>query len=176
MVQFSRLVAILDLIESPAIVVISGGGLAGGNRRFRDLLERQRLGSPDRVQDVFARNSCLRLLQEPRGQAPGRFHCELELVGGPRIPARVEVFDAESPGGRAALLVVLEISRSERETLLGTRNWRHDIAGPVTTILGQAELMLLNDALSPPVRKGLTQIRECCAQISDILARSRTSN
>ena len=55
-----------------------------------------------------------------------------------------------------------------------TAQLRHDIAGPLTAIIGAAELILMRRAgLSDDIRRRLEGILESCGRISGILERSR---
>lgn len=57
----------------------------------------------------------------------------------------------------------------------GSASLRHDLAGPLTAILGTAELLLLKGQNLPrEARDSLGQILDNCGRISEILARGPT--
>lgn len=75
-------------------------------------------------------------------------------------------------GSRAA---PMPRGRSAEERGDGAASLRHDLAGPLTAILGTAELLLLKGQNLPrEVRDSLGQILDNCGRISEILARGPT--
>ena len=163
-VSVEALAALLDLLDRPAMLIDAGGRM-------------------------LARNSAATGLGEPGGEVLDLFggteqRCWAEwlagdagVVGG-RVPlkedaartARIEVFERRE-GGRVALAVLEAAPAAEPpDPAVGLR---HDLAGPVTAILGSAELLLTRGLDLPrEVRDCLGQILENCGRISEILARS----
>ena len=96
---------------------------------------------------------------------------ELALVSGGGQLCRVETVSVD--GTTAVLLLVMheDTEAGRRPDLRARSSLRHDLAGPLTAILGTAELLLLRGQQLPrEVRDSLGKILENCGRITGILA------
>ncbi len=172
------LVALLDLVERPAAAVSDTGTILGVNQSFHDLARAHGVPPHDQLRTVLRPDSVDRTLALLEPRAPRRVDVDLELHDGTPIAGRVEVLTAAN--GAKLLFVVLETPRARglEMPLRGTAALRHDIAGPLTAILGTAELLLLRggDQLPREIRDSIGQILENCGRISEILHKSRASD
>jgi signal transduction histidine kinase len=162
--------ALLACIERPAAAIAADGRVIAANRAFVDLARRVARGWPVAAEALLApsEHALFRALV-PHAIAPESWRAtfadgtagSLRAQAVPAIRASLVVVD-QLPGGPAAA------AGSEAEL-------RHDVAGPLTAILGTAELMLMRGGdLPPAARDGLTRIVQHCGRISELLATSRS--
>ena len=96
---------------------------------------------------------------DPRIKSLGE---KFETLSGNSVPPGV--------GGRDDASLSSRVSAMEGQR--ASASLRHDLAGPLTAILGTAELLLLKGQNLPrDVRDSLGQILDNCGRISEILAR-----
>jgi signal transduction histidine kinase len=180
------LVALLDLVERPAAAVSDTGTILGTNQRFHDFVRSHGGGAPDDHLGGLLEPECsARTLRLAASAAPSRQEVGLTLRDGFGVGARVEVLPSAN-NTRLLLLVLDAPSPAPAEAaaqkwttgLRGTDALRHDIAGPLTAILGTAELLLIRggDKLPREIRDSIGQILDNCGRITEILHRSRSSD
>ncbi|MBP7148280.1 MAG: hypothetical protein KBD01_12090 [Acidobacteria bacterium] len=166
------LVALLDMIDRPAVVLAGDGTVLGANQRFQVFAAALGGAWPVRPANLLAPGSRERVERLAAGVTTGPDPMTLVFADGRQREFRAQ--RVETAPGRAVLLLVLAPDAAELPGLRAEASLRHDIAGPVTAILGTAELLLIRDReMSAEVRSGLDQIVENCGRISEILARSR---
>jgi signal transduction histidine kinase len=171
-----RLLAWLDFIERPACLIDCSGQLIGTNAQFIPFLEASSGRSIDRASELFTPWcwGALQRLLETGEIVPGSL--PLEFAGGMQRSVRLEPVES----GRWTLMIV-EVGPSESSTrsapaTRGESMLRHDLAGPITAILGTAELILSRGHELPrEMRQDLGQIVENCARMSEILHAARES-
>lgn len=168
------LVALLDLLERPAAVVGRGGVILGANQRFLDLAVSLVSPVPLSIQPLLAEESLGEFTRLWEESEPARSPLEFRFADGQVRPLRVQ-FLSTAGGSRIALLVVHHpAGAGQVRPLRGEPGLRHDLAGPITAILGTAELLLIRDVgLPAEVREALGQIIDNCSRMTEILARSR---
>ncbi|UCF68004.1 MAG: hypothetical protein JSV80_01520 [Acidobacteriota bacterium] len=163
------LVALLDLLDKPAAAVAAGGAIVGANRLFAELSSEMGVSVPPLEQafDARARETLRRWVDaaRPVERAP------LTFRDGRSRSVRAERVAGAS---EACLLLVVDEPRRALRLSPGTATLRHDLAGPLTAILGTTELLLVRGHDLPrEVRDSLGEILENCGRISEILARHR---
>lgn len=168
------LTALLEMVERPAVVVGADGTAVGANERFRALCEKHGASAAELAALLVPESLARLMLRLGRSRPAERESVELVLCSGEHVAARV---DAPASGDGTRLLAVV-IDAAVGAGNSGASALRHDIAGPLTAILGTAELALLRggDRLSPEVRDSLAQILENCGRMTEILQRSRASD
>ncbi len=170
------LVALLDFLDKPAAVVGAAGRVLGANQNFGEFLSRRGIAARDRLSAFLTAGDCEWVISGAAGadSQPGQRAGRLTFRGGEMHDVRTEVFSA-GPEGLVTLLVVTPPETEPGGAALrASASLRHDIAGPLTAILGAAELLLLRgEGLAPEIRRSLTSILESCGKISEILQRSR---
>jgi signal transduction histidine kinase len=178
------LVALLDLVERPAAAVGDTGTILGTNQRFHDFATSHGAAPQDHIGGLLDAECSARTLRLVSAPAPRPQEVELTLRDGFGVAARVEILAAAN--GARLLLVVLNAATPARASqdaswgttsLRGAAALRHDIAGPLTAILGTAELLLIRggDALPREIRDSIGQILENCGRMTEILHRSRAT-
>ncbi|MDQ7006037.1 MAG: hypothetical protein Q9Q40_02275 [Acidobacteriota bacterium] len=160
-VSVEVLASLLHLLDRPALLIDDAGRMLARNGAA------QGLGEPG--SDVLAlfEARCRQGWSDWMAADPGKRPPGPAFAGGPGGTARIEVFEKRG-GGRVALVVAEAVTGEDAIV-----NLRHDLAGPVTAILGSAEWLLMRGFDLPrEVRDCLGQILENCGRISEILARS----
>ncbi|GEM_PF-3168064 len=158
---------ILDLLGRPAVAISDVGATLAANEAFRRL----GIAAPSEFFIRLTSSSRARVMSAiSAGSYPARieveFHdgrtCTVHLAG-------MEVIGSSRP----AYLAVFENHRV-RSKQTRAPALHHDLAGPLTAVLGTAELLLLREReLSRDVRDSLGQILENCGRMSEILMRDR---
>lgn len=168
------IITLLALIERPAAIVDVSGCTLAANESFRACVggagSRSLAGLfGSAIEGVLGAAMRQRLGEPVVRTLPAR--------EGPPTRVRAERFELRDT--RALLVLLDRIPDDESSTDLPVEDTasalRHDLSGPITAILGTAELALMRveHELSPEVRDALNSIMETCARISDILAESR---
>jgi len=166
--QTAGLVALLDLIERPALAVASDGRVLGGNQYFLELLRSANITAASELSSFLADGSTTRVLSCGEGQSAQ----ELDLVFRDGLARSVRIEATRLADGQIIRLLVLSKGARAGAGLRATSSMRHDLAGPLTAILGTAELMLMRGQELPrEVRDSLGQILENCGRMSEILAK-----
>ena len=172
----ARLVALLDLVERPAAAISATGLLLGANRAFQTFAEQIGLAGVVQIETLLAprsRDECRRGLAAATAAMADGESLELTFLDGRSRPVRVE--RAGGSGGASVLLLAVDEKSGRGAVTRAGSSLSHDIAGPLTAILGTAELLLIRGAeLSPDVRESIGHILENCGRISEILARGRS--
>lgn len=169
------LVALLDLVERPAAAVGRGGVILGANQRFLDFAAGLVSPVPLSIQPLLAPQSLrdfTRLWDDPEHPL---LPLDIRFQDGKVRPIKVQ-FLQTAAGSRMVFMVVQQpvVVTEIKRSLRGESALRHDLAGPLTAILGTAELMLIRDEKIPEeVRDALGQIIDNCGRMTEILARSR---
>ncbi len=164
------IVALLDLIERPAVVVARDGEVLGHNQRFAELMETVAADHIETLSSFLLEGSAARILAADLEAAREPF----EVVFQDGIPRSLRVDFFRLSSGEVAKLLVLSQGVLSGDSLRDGASLRHDLAGPLTAILGTAELMLIKGQELPrEVRNSIGQILENCGRISEILAKSR---
>ncbi len=174
----TALVALLDFIERPAAVVAAGGSILGSNAAFLRLAETLGDPAPVSLRAVLSAEALAEVEKNVDPACSARARRTLCCVDGLRRPVRVErIGRDDAPQGSAATLVVIELSSDEGAWPVSTRAealLRHDLAGPLTAILGTAEMILQRDPNLPrETQEKITQILENCTRMSQLLSASR---
>ncbi len=160
--------ALLACVERPAAAIAADGRVLGANAAFVDLARRVARGWPVAVEALFApsEHALFRALV-PHAIAPESWRAT--FADGTARSVRAQVVPAIG-----ASLVIVDDAAGPPAAASSEADLRHDVAGPLTAVLGTAELMLMKGAdLPPAVRDGLTRIVQHCGRISEILASSR---
>jgi signal transduction histidine kinase len=170
----ARLVALLDFVERPAAVLSPGGALLGANARFAALADE--IGLPDVSEFVSLLGAAERAPLTDRfssvatGAQQGGERAVRFIDG---VCRRVRVECHGEPGEEPMLLAVID-ARAADSVPRTRASLGHDLAGPLTAILGTAELLLIRGADLPEgVRQSLGNILQNCGRITEILARER---
>ncbi len=171
----ARLVALLDLVERPAAAVSATGLLLGSNRTFQGFAEAIGLAGAVQIETLLtsvSREECRsRLASAIRSPASGE-RTALTFLDGRARPVRLERVGGD--GETSVLLLVIDESDRRGAGLRARSSLSHDLAGPLTAILGTAELLSIRGAELPAdVRDSIDHILENCGRISEILARGR---
>ncbi len=171
---------LLERIPSASAVLETGGTIVAANARFRAVLA---LAPRSTIESALG-SEALALVSDAAALHPGeslaqvlhdgtarswRFAAEpLPSQGTPRVLAVLEAIDVVDPP-RAPIDADELALESDASAL------RHALSGPITAILGTAELALMRESgtMSAETREALEQIMEACGRISDLLARSR---
>lgn len=161
--------ALLGCLERPAAAVAADGRVAAANPAFVDLARRVARGWPVAAEAMVApgERALFRALV-PHAVAPETWRATFAdgVVRGLRV-------QAVAPLG-ATLLVIDDAAGAAAAAAGSEATLRHDVAGPLTAILGTAELLLLKGAdLPPAAREGLGRIVQHCGRIAELLAASR---
>jgi signal transduction histidine kinase len=161
--------ALLACIERPSAAIAADGRMIAANPAFVDLSRRVARGWPVAAEALLApsEHALFRALVS-HAIAPESWRAT--FADGAARSFRVQTV----PAIHASLVVIDDALGAPAAALNGEAELRHDVAGPLTAILGTAELMLMGGAdLSPAARDGLTRIVQQCGRISDLLATSR---
>ncbi|MCU0252944.1 MAG: hypothetical protein MUE47_00235 [Acidobacteria bacterium] len=160
--------ALLGCLERPAAVVAADGGVVAANPAFVALARRVAPGWPVPVEELLApRERALFRALVPHAIAP-------ETWGATCADGVSRSLRAQAIPALRAALVVIDDAPGAAATAEGEAALRHDVAGPLTAILGTAELLLMKGSELPPAaREGLTRIVQNCGRITDLLASSR---
>lgn len=174
------LAILLERIPSAAAVLEGGGTIVAANARFRALLAdapsptlagafgRDAAALVDKAATLRSGDSLAHVVHD-RATRTWRLNAEpLSSPGTPRVLAVLEAIDVVDPP-RAPIDADELALESDASAL------RHALSGPITAILGTAELALMREAgnMSDETREALEQIMEACGRMSDLLARSR---
>ncbi len=164
-------VGILDLLDRPALALGADGRLLALNaslaRFCRDRLGRDFAG----VGDLLAPDDAglLVTLARQAGEVP-RSRVGVLLADG--SPGRLRVQRMATADGGVLVAVLESPVAGGRADEAGSL--RHDLAGPLTSIVGTAELLLgRGHELPREMREALGRIIEDCGRITEILAASR---
>lgn len=170
----SSLVALLDLLPQPTFVIAPSGLLLGCNAAMQQLAG-QTMGAPliDPLQLLSA--ASIARLTAAFEERPAPVTIDLDRADGSRQIARLLPLPASLPPWYAMVVVFEPLSApaqaSRTRTTRGEALLRHDLAGPVTAILGTAELLLVREPDLPrQLRDGIGQILDNCARINELLA------
>ena len=161
--------ALLACIERPAAAVAADGRVIAANPAFADLARRVARHWPVAVEALLApsEHALFRALV-PHAIAPESWRAN--FADGVARSFRAQAV----PAIGASLVIVDEVAGASATPASSEAELRHDVAGPLTAILGTAELMLMKGAdLPPAAREGLTRIIQHCGRISELLAKSR---
>jgi signal transduction histidine kinase len=172
-VSSTGLLAVLEFVERPAAVVEGSGRIVGFNEGFREFISRKGLTSVDRLSAALDPESCERvdLLGGRGGGAARRDRLQLKFKDGASAPAHVQVLAAAD--GKLLTLLVIDVAGTDR----AAASLRHDIAGPLTAILGAAELLLIRGGNLPAeAREKLSAILKSCERIAEILHRRQAED
>lgn len=159
--------ALLACLERPAAAVAADGRVIAANPPFVELARRVARGWPVAAEALLApaEHALFRALV-PHAVAPESWRATFADGAARSIRAQAV------PAIRASLVIVDDAATGSASS--GEAELRHDVAGPLTAILGTAELMLMKGAdLPPAARDGLTRIVQQCGRISELLATSR---
>jgi signal transduction histidine kinase len=161
------------VIERPAVLIGADGAVVLANERFRGLCEKHGAAAVEMGALLVPESNARLMLLLGRTHPAGGEGIELVLRSGNHVSARAGV--PEAGDGSRLLLVVVD--QPPGGGLSGASTLRHDIAGPLTAILGTAELALLRggDRLAPDVRDTLLQIIDHCGRMTEVLQRSRAA-
>ncbi len=161
--------ALLACVERPAVAIAADGGMIAANTAFVELARRVARGWPVAAEALLApsEHALFRALV-PHAIAPESWRATFADGAARTIRAQVV------PVIGASLVIVDDAVGSSAAAANSEAELRHDVAGPLTAVLGTAELMLMKGAdLPPAVRDGLTRIVQHCGRISEILASNR---
>lgn len=170
---------VLDLVEKPAALVAGDGVIVASNEMFGALLSRRGIAASDRLSALLTGESFDRVMRGANSSPAlaGRAPLELFFRGGDPASVLVETIPAGFAGGAAILVVAAPEVDEDEATLRAAASLRHDVAGPLTAVIGAAELLLLNaGSVAPELRRRATSILESCGQISEILQRRRAAD
>ncbi len=164
-------VGILDLLDRPALALGEDGRLLALNaalaRFCRDRLARD-FARVDDLLDPDDAGHLAALARRP-GEVP---QSRVGVLLRDGSPGRMRVQRIETPRG-GVLVAVLE-SPPPGGVADDVGSLRHDLAGPLTSIIGTAELLLGRGHEMPrEMREALGRIIEDCGRITEILAASR---
>ncbi len=176
-IDAAGLVALLDLIERPALAITRVGRVLGSNRRFHELLEDSGFIAAATLEAFLTGDSAERLRTACSGVPVAGLSesFALRFLDGSSHDAKVEVVPSKE--GPETLLLVLDAPYGQGPAHRAGASLRHDIAGPLTAILGTAELLLIRGQDLPrEVRDSIGQILENCGRITEILAKDRVSS
>ncbi len=162
-------VGILDLLDRPAFALGGDGRLLALNAALahfcRERLARDFGGVEDLLDEDDAGH--LATLAREGGEIP-RTRVEVLLRDG--SPGRLRVQRVPTAEG-GVLVAVLESPAASPVAADEVRTLRHDLAGPLTSIVGTAELLLGRGYEMPrEMREALGRIIEDCGRITEILA------
>lgn len=174
----TALVALLDLIERPAAVVSAGGVILGSNAAFLRLAEMLGDPAPSNLRAVLSADSLASVEQASEPAHSPRVPTMLGCVDGLRRSVRLEmVGSVDAPRRSVAHLLVIETSHDDGAWPASTRGealLRHELAGPLTAILGTAEMILMREPNLPRgTQEGIGQILDNCARMAKLLSVSR---
>lgn len=174
----TALVALLDLIERPAAVVSADGVILGSNAAFLHLAETLGDPAPSNLRAVLSADSVASVNQVRDPARAPRVPTLLGCVDGLRRFVRLEVVgSADAPHRCVAHLLVIETSHDDGAWPASTRSealLRHELAGPLTAILGTAEMILMREPDLPRgTQEGIGQILDNCTRMAKILSVSR---
>lgn len=161
--------ALLACLERPAAAIAADGRVIAANPPFVDLARRVASGWPVAAEALLApAEHALFHALVPHALAPESWRATFADGAARSIRAQAV------PAIRASLVTVDDAATGPAAAPGSEADLRHDVAGPLTAILGTAELMLMKGAELPPAaRDGLTRIVQQCGRISDLLATSR---
>jgi len=161
--------ALLACLERPAAAVAADGRVIAANPAFVELARRVARGWPVAAEALLApsEHALFRALV-PHAVAPESWRATFADGAARSIRAQAV------PAIRASLVIVDDAAAGSAAAASSEAELRHDVAGPLTAILGTAELMLMNGAdLPTAARDGLTRIVQHCGRITELLATSR---
>ncbi len=166
--------ALLEAIERPAVLIGADGASACANERFRGFCEKHGAAAVEMRALLLPDSHARLMLLLGRTRHAEKETIELVLCSGEHVSARVLM--PEAADGSRLLLVVVDVAVGAGAS--GASTLRHDIAGPLTAILGTAELALLRggDRIAPDVRDTMLQILDHCSRMTEILQRSRAAD
>ncbi len=163
-------VGILDLLDRPALALGEDGRLLALNAALARFCRERLARDFARVEDLLDPDDAghLATLARRAGDLP---QSRVGVLLRDGSPGRMRVQRVETTGG-GVLVAVLESPALEAAD--GASNLRHDLAGPLTSIIGTAELLLGRGHEMPrEMREALGRIIEDCGRITEILAASR---
>lgn len=172
-VDATGLISLLEWVERPAGALTPSGLFLGVNQRFRELALTRGRPPHDRIDSLLNRESREVVAALFQGVQPGiRVPDQpVTLLDGTPMIAKFDVI--ASSAGTPLILVVFQPPQAKSAGQTAAM-LRHDIAGPLTAILGTAELLLIRgENLAPEIKESLGQILENCGRISEILHKSR---
>ena len=177
-VSVAGLNALLGMVERPLVAIGGGRRILGANRAFEEFVIDRGLLPSDPLPAIFERGSCEALddVLRTAGGTTAPNLTSIRLVGGESVAARAEVIGF-GEGARVAL-VVLDPPRQAAPRGDGpssVASLRHDVAAPLTAIMGDVELLLLRGEGRCPedLMTIARRIFDHCARMNEILARSR---
>lgn len=169
----TAIVSLLEVLDGPAVLLDASCRVLGANAQLLALASS--LGvplledAPDLVPALAPHD-----LPESPGVIVGR---TLELRDGGTHEARL--LRLEGIGSGPLVLLLFEPLCNETESASDRRSsrLRHDLAGPLTAILGTAELLLMREErLEGDAREALEEILGQCSRISELIARDRAGS
>lgn len=161
--------ALLACLERPAAAVAADGRVIAANPAFVELARRVARAWPVAAEALLApsEHALFRALV-PHAVAPESWRATFADGAARSIRAQAV------PAIRASLVIVDDAAAGSAAAASSEAELRHDVAGPLTAILGTAELMLMKGAdLPTAARDGLTRIVQHCGRITELLATSR---
>jgi signal transduction histidine kinase len=171
------LVALLDLIERPAVALDLHGSILGANARFLDFARGRGAVVLGRISALLAPAGDEIVREALQSGAATPPELVVEFRDGQRRGARLE--RVSRPGQTPFAVLVVDERRHPGDPArqLARARLRHDLAGPLTAILGTAELLLIRRSRDLPgdVRQSLDEILQHCGRMSQILARVRST-
>lgn len=160
--------ALLSRLERPAVVIAPGGAVVAANRAFEELARGIAHAWPVPVEELLAAGE--RALFG--GLVPHAVAPETWPVG--FADGKTRTVCAEMVPALGGSIVTIEEGEADPRNADGEAVLRHDVAGPLTAILGTAELLLMRGhELSADTRAGLERIVSQCGRVSEVLAASR---
>jgi len=169
--RWTAVEALLSRLDRPAAVVAPGGQVLAANAAFREMARAIAGSWPVPLEELLAAGErALFHSVVPHAVAP-----ETWPVG--FVDGRVRTVCAEVVPGLGGSLVTIEAEDADSRLADGEARLRHDVAGPLTAILGTAEVLLMRGGEMPAeVRAGLERILAQCARIAELLAVSRAQS
>lgn len=161
--------ALLACLGRPAAAIAADGRVIAANPPFVELARRVARGWPVAAEALLApsEHALFRALV-PHAVAPESWRATFADGAARSIRAQAV------PAIRASLVIVDDTAAGSAAAASSEAELRHDVAGPLTAILGTAELLLMKGAELPPAaRDGLSRIVQQCGRISELLATSR---
>lgn len=170
----AAVVALLDLIEKPSVVTDRAGRIFGSNSAFQAFAPDIESSEPAEFTALLTPAATQTLAAWWQQPANGRLS-PLPFRDGSLRALRLTLLEQAGDNG-LALIVIEELAASQARSLATPAAAvlrRHDLAAPLTAILGTAEVLLSRGAEMPrALREGLGEIVEQCARISALLTTS----
>jgi signal transduction histidine kinase len=166
------LTSLLQVVDEPAALLARSGRVLGANEDLLGLARALGVSLVEEVGDIVPDLST-EDLPESAHVVVGR---SVTLRGGEERGARL--MRLEGLGVEPFVLLLLDQGAEDAASASGRRSsrLRHDLAGPLTAILGTAELLLMREeGLDGETRESLEEILGQCSRISELIARDRAA-